>query len=146
MATLSSFFLAMALYPEVQIAAQAEIDSVLTNGRLPQLSDCSSLPYIECVMREVLRWNPIGPLGARCTRSPITFAKTPYIGLPHLLTKDDVYRGHDLPAGSIVLANVWWVMELLNSRRRSSGGLNPGPFCGIPLCFQPLKNFNPSAL
>ncbi|KAF7336093.1 Cytochrome P450 [Mycena venus] len=62
-AALSSFFLAMALYPEVQAAAQAELDRVLSPGQLPRLSDRPSLPYIECLMREVLRWNPIGPLG-----------------------------------------------------------------------------------
>ncbi|KAJ6575619.1 cytochrome P450 [Mycena vulgaris] len=91
---LSTFFLAMALYPEVQSAAQAEIDRVVTNGRLPQLSDRPSLPYVECLMREVLRWNPLGPLA-----------------LPHLLIKDDVYRDYHLPAGSIVLANVWSILR-----------------------------------
>jgi cytochrome P450 len=62
-AVLSTFFLAMALYPDVQATAQAEIDKVLTKGRMPQLSDRASLPYVECLMREVMRWNPIGPLG-----------------------------------------------------------------------------------
>ncbi|KAJ7457987.1 cytochrome P450 [Mycena galericulata] len=94
-AAISSFFLAMALYPEVQSTAQAEIDRVVTsNKRLPQFSDRPNLPYVECVMREVLRWNPIGPLG-----------------LPHLLTKDDIYRGYHLPAGSIVMVNVWSILR-----------------------------------
>ncbi|KAF7360801.1 Cytochrome P450 [Mycena venus] len=93
-AALSSFFLAMALYPEVQAAAQAELDRVLSPGQLPGLSDRPSLPYIECLMREVLRWNPIGPLG-----------------LPHLLTQDDIYKGYHLPAGSIVMVNVWSILR-----------------------------------
>jgi cytochrome P450 len=53
----------MALYPEVQSLAQAELDRVVSHDRLPQLSDRSSLPYVEAVMREVLRWNPTTPLG-----------------------------------------------------------------------------------
>ena len=53
----------MAMYPEVQSRAQAEVDKVVTGGRLPQLSDHPNLPYVECVMQEVLRWNPVGPLG-----------------------------------------------------------------------------------
>ncbi|KAJ6541977.1 cytochrome P450 [Mycena vulgaris] len=93
-AALTTFFLAMGLYPEVQAVAQAEIDRVLPSGRLPQLSDRASLPYIECVLREVLRWNPIVPLG-----------------LPHLLTKDDVYRDYHLPEGSIVMVNVWSILR-----------------------------------
>ncbi|KAJ7121729.1 cytochrome P450, partial [Mycena crocata] len=82
-AAISSFFLAMALYPEVQAAAQAEIDMVVTDGRLPQLSDHPSLPYIELVMREALWWNPTTPLA-----------------LPHILTKDDAYRDYHLAVGS----------------------------------------------
>ncbi|KAJ7102834.1 cytochrome P450 [Mycena epipterygia] len=93
-AALSTFFLAMALYPDIQEAAQAEIDRVLTDGRPPQLSDRPSLPYVECVMREVLRWNPITPLG-----------------LPHLLMKDDIYKDYHLPAGSIVMVNVWSILR-----------------------------------
>ena len=59
---LGSFFLAMVLYPEVQGKAQAEIDRVLDTGRLPSFSDYSSLPYIEAIVKELLRWNPVAPL------------------------------------------------------------------------------------
>ncbi|KAJ7748815.1 cytochrome P450, partial [Mycena maculata] len=33
------------------------------------------------------------------------------IGVPHLLVKDDVYGNYQLPAGSIVMANVWSILR-----------------------------------
>lgn len=53
----------MVLYPEVQVKAQAEIDRVLDTNRLPSFSDNFSLPYIEAIVKESLRWNPVVPLG-----------------------------------------------------------------------------------
>lgn len=63
--TLTIFILAMVLYPEVQTRAQAEIDSVIGEGlqRLPHWEDRSSLPYIDAVLKETLRWHPVSPLG-----------------------------------------------------------------------------------
>lgn len=60
-----TFILAMVLYPDVQARAQAEIDSVIGEGlqRLPQWEDRSSLPYVEAVVKETLRWHPAAPLG-----------------------------------------------------------------------------------
>ena len=60
---LRTFFLAMALYPEVQRAAHAEIDAVLGDSRLPDFCDQDKLPYIGAVLKEVFRWYPISPLG-----------------------------------------------------------------------------------
>ena len=53
----------MALYPEVQKKAQEELDNVIGNDRLPEFSDRDSLPYINAVVKELLRWNPVLPLG-----------------------------------------------------------------------------------
>lgn len=55
----------MMLYPDVQERAQAEIDSVIGGDRFPSLSDRPSLPYIDAITKEVLRWNSVFPLGAR---------------------------------------------------------------------------------
>ncbi|KAG8738891.1 hypothetical protein FRC10_006408 [Ceratobasidium sp. 414] len=40
------FVLAMVLHPDVQKRAQAEIDALLGDGRLPEMSDRESLPYV----------------------------------------------------------------------------------------------------
>lgn len=61
--SLSSFFLAMVLHPAVQVKAQAELDSVIGSGRLPDYNDRPSMPYINAIVKEVLRWNPVAPLG-----------------------------------------------------------------------------------
>lgn len=48
----------MLLYPEVQRKAQAEIDSIVGTGRLPEFSDRPSLSYVEAVMYETMRYAP----------------------------------------------------------------------------------------
>lgn len=53
----------MTLFPDIQKRAQAEVDSVLGTGRLPTLRDRDNLPYIDAVVKELLRWRPIFPLG-----------------------------------------------------------------------------------
>ena len=60
---LGSFFLAMVLYPEVQAQARQELDQVVGSHRLPTFADQPSLPYIQAIVRETLRWNPVVPLG-----------------------------------------------------------------------------------
>lgn len=53
----------MVLHPDVQRRAHKELDTILSEGRLPKLSDRASLPYLECILQEVLRWRPVAPLG-----------------------------------------------------------------------------------
>ena len=43
--------------------AQKEIDTVVGRDRLPTFEDRPSLPYLECIMSEVLRWGVPVPLG-----------------------------------------------------------------------------------
>jgi len=52
----------MALHPDIQKRAQADVDQV-AQGRLPTLDDYESLPFIKAIIREVLRWAPVAPLG-----------------------------------------------------------------------------------
>lgn len=60
---LIAFMLAMTLYPDVQRRAQAEIDEVVGHHRLPKFSDRVRLPYVGAIVKEVVRWRPIDPLG-----------------------------------------------------------------------------------
>ena len=61
--SLSSLFLALVLYPEVQKRAQAELDTVTTRDRLPSFDDRPRLPYVDALCRELLRWQVATPLG-----------------------------------------------------------------------------------
>ena len=87
---LTTFVLAMVLFPEVQGKAQAEIDRVIGLDRLPGIADRPNLPYVEAVYKEALRWHPVAPLA-----------------VPHRVTKDDQYGGYMIPAGSTIVANIW---------------------------------------
>lgn len=49
----------MLLHPNVQRKAQDEIDRVVGSDRLPEWSDRESLPYVESVMHEVMRYSLI---------------------------------------------------------------------------------------
>lgn len=62
--TIMTFTFAMVKYPRVWKRAQAEIDAVLGVDKLPEFDDRQSLPYVEGIVREILRWKPIGPPGA----------------------------------------------------------------------------------
>jgi cytochrome P450 len=55
--------LAMALYPDAMCKAQHEIDVVFRRGHLPTFSYAPILPYLRAMVKEVLRWRPVGPLG-----------------------------------------------------------------------------------
>ena len=96
----------MALYPEVQKKAQAEIDSVVGPNRLPDFHDRPSLPYIT-VVKESSRWNLVFPFGGPfiITIINITLLMSSE-GVPHMSTNDDEYNGFYTPKGTIMIGNV----------------------------------------
>ncbi|EED82976.1 predicted protein, partial [Postia placenta Mad-698-R] len=92
-ATVATFFLLMALHPDVQVKAQAEIDKIVYMERHVTMEDKAQLPYVQAVIAEVMRWHAVVPLG-----------------IPHRTAEEDVYEGYRIPAGTIVVPNIWWVM------------------------------------
>lgn len=44
------------LHPEVTKKAQAQIDEVVGTEQLPSLEHRPDLPYIDCILKEVLRY------------------------------------------------------------------------------------------
>jgi cytochrome P450 len=57
------FMLAMINHPDVLSKVQREMDSVVGPSRLPTFEDRASLPYLDCVMSEVLRTSAAVPMG-----------------------------------------------------------------------------------
>ncbi|KAK0193932.1 cytochrome P450 [Armillaria mellea] len=91
---LLSTILAFLLYPDVQAKAQAELDAVVGATRLPNFDDRPELPYIEAILSEALRWNPVVPMG-----------------VAHRSMNADVYRGYYIPAGATVIGNAWAILH-----------------------------------
>ncbi|EJD40449.1 cytochrome P450 [Auricularia subglabra TFB-10046 SS5] len=91
---LLSFFIHMAMHPDMQQRAQREIDNITRGERLPTLDDRDSLPYVQAIIKEVHRWHPVAPMG-----------------IPHCAAADDEYKGHRIPKGAIVFANVWSILR-----------------------------------
>ncbi|KAK7054002.1 cytochrome P450 [Favolaschia claudopus] len=105
---LISFIMLMALHPTIQDQARDEIDANI--GRLPRVSDLDRLPFLRAVLKEVMRFAPVGNLA-----------------LPHQATQDDVYGGYRIPAGSTVIPNVWAILH--------DPELYPDPFVFDPARF-----------
>nr|GAT49010.1 cytochrome P450 [Mycena chlorophos] len=61
--TLMVFLLAMVLNQDVQKKAQHELDEFIGKEALPNFSDRDKLPYLNALVQEVCRWNPVSPLG-----------------------------------------------------------------------------------
>ena len=54
----------MTRHPEALHKAQEEMDRAVGRDRLPTFADRDALPYIHAVVSEVLRWQPVAPMGA----------------------------------------------------------------------------------
>ena len=80
----------MIAFPEVQRRAQAEIDAIVGRDCLPTCADASRLPYVQAIIREILRYRPA----------------LPFL-IPHAVTKEDWYKGMYIPKGTVCIANVW---------------------------------------
>ncbi|KAG1792664.1 uncharacterized protein HD556DRAFT_552159 [Suillus plorans] len=46
----------MALYPDIQARARAEIDQAVKHDKMPCPDDRASMPYLDAILCEVLRW------------------------------------------------------------------------------------------
>ena len=57
------FFAMMLLHPEVAAKGREELDRVVGRDRLPEISDRENLPYVEAILKEIVRWQPALPLG-----------------------------------------------------------------------------------
>ncbi|KAJ7606947.1 cytochrome P450 [Mycena polygramma] len=95
-AQLEAFFLVMSLYPDVEAAAQEELDRIVGSDRLPGLSDRAQLPYVDALCKELLRWHVAAPTG-----------------IPHRPSEDVIYDRSGglgpvrIPKDSVIITNAW---------------------------------------
>lgn len=87
---LMNFLLAMVLYPEVMRKGQDAVDAAVPASQLPSWDDLPSIPYVNQIFKEVMRWRPVIPMG-----------------VPHVNTSDDQVDGYYIPTGSTVFGNMW---------------------------------------
>ncbi|EPS62906.1 hypothetical protein M569_11882, partial [Genlisea aurea] len=80
--------------PETLRKAQSEIDEVVGTGRLISESDLQRLPYLHHVILETLRLRPPAP-----------------ILVPHRSSAECTVSGFRIPAGTILLVNVWEIQH-----------------------------------
>ncbi|KAG8730614.1 hypothetical protein FRC11_006309 [Ceratobasidium sp. 423] len=136
--TLMKFVAAMVLNPDVQAKAQREVDSVIGPETLPKMSDRDRLPYVQNVILEVMRWHTVSPLG-----------------LPHVCSQDDTYRGYEIERGTAVMFNTWAMSrdesvykdpELFNPDRFLDPNVPPLPIFGWGRRICPGLHFAESTL
>ncbi|KAJ8518596.1 hypothetical protein ONZ45_g4351 [Pleurotus djamor] len=93
-AALGFFIQGVLSNPSVLEKGREEIDRVVGNDRLPDFGDEASLPYISAIVKETLRWRSVTP-----------------IAIPHTSTRDDIYKGYRIPAGTIIIPNAWSMLH-----------------------------------
>ena len=82
----------MVLFPDIQAQAQAEIDNVIGNDKLPAVDDRKRLPFVSALAMEALRWHIVAPTG-----------------VPHRVMEDDIHDGYLIPEGATIITNIWHV-------------------------------------
>ncbi|KAJ3704262.1 hypothetical protein LUZ61_007967 [Rhynchospora tenuis] len=78
--------------PQVLKKAAAEIDAHVGSERLIQESDMANLPYLHCILNEVLRLYPGGPLL-----------------VPHQSREKVTLGGYEIPQGTMLLVNAYHI-------------------------------------
>lgn len=107
---LMNFILAMTLHPQVQERAHDLIESVVGANRLPTFQDRSSLPYIDAILRECMRWRPVFPFA-----------------IMHTAVESDVYNGYYIPKGATITPNVWMMCHN-EEKYKNAPEFNPDRF------------------
>ncbi|XP_043266954.1 methyl farnesoate epoxidase-like isoform X2 [Venturia canescens] len=79
----------MTVCPDIQDKVQAELDKVIGKDNLPSLAFRNSLPYLNAVLKEVLRISNIGPTT-----------------IPHRATVDSTFMGYEIKKNYTVLPNL----------------------------------------
>lgn len=147
---LLTLILALAAHPEVQNRAYQELEAVCGAGRAPLLSDFDKCPYINCIVKEGMRWRPtyvslrpcqiyrVRLKRPQCSDWVASFSYTRYdlkvlSDCRKLLTPeiDDVYDDYLIPKGSTVFMSIWSIHQN-DSIYNDAWRFNPDRYLGHP--------------
>lgn len=78
--------------PQIMKKAQQELDTIVGKNNIVEESHIQKLPYLNAVMKEVLRLHPVLPLM-----------------VPHCPSETRVISGYTVPKGARVFVNVWGI-------------------------------------
>eukprot|EP00262_Sarcandra_glabra_P002540 TRINITY_DN12930_c0_g1_i1.p1 TRINITY_DN12930_c0_g1~~TRINITY_DN12930_c0_g1_i1.p1 ORF type:complete len:508 (-),score=62.78 TRINITY_DN12930_c0_g1_i1:251-1774(-) len=79
-------------HPEIYEKASEELVRVIGRERWVEEKDIDRLPYIQAIVKEILRLHPSGPLL-----------------VPHVCRDDCTISGYDIRAGTLVVVNAWCI-------------------------------------
>lgn len=88
--TVMNFTLAMVQNPSEMKKGQEAVDAVVDENRLPTFEDISRMPYINQIVKEVMRWRPVINMG-----------------IPHSNEAEDEIDGYYIHKDSIIFGNIW---------------------------------------
>ncbi|CAN1776773.1 Xanthotoxin 5-hydroxylase CYP82C4 [Linum perenne] len=77
-------------HPSTLKRAQEELDAIVGKNRMVDESDIDKLVYLQCIMKEVMRLYPAGPIGG-----------------PREFSKDCNVGGYHVPAGTRLIVNLY---------------------------------------
>lgn len=90
--TLRHALLLLLRHPEVEKKLLEEIDNVIGRDRMVNMDDKLNMPYTQAVIHELQRFCDIVPFS-----------------VPHMVTKDTMFRGYYIPKGIDVYTLLWTV-------------------------------------
>ncbi|KAF9546826.1 cytochrome P450 [Agrocybe pediades] len=86
--------------PSPEEKAIMDVAATTFAGRLPNFEDEASLPYINAIVKEVIR-----------SSGSTTLLSHKLLAVPHSSDEDDIYRGYFIPKGSIIIPNTWALLH-----------------------------------
>ncbi|KIM24701.1 hypothetical protein M408DRAFT_331670 [Serendipita vermifera MAFF 305830] len=92
--SITNLFYCMAMYPECQKLVHKELDGLVGKGVIPSFAEIQRLPYLNAVWKESLRFKAPVPLG-----------------IPHVVSEEDVWNGLYIPKGCILQCNIGFMMR-----------------------------------